>query len=96
MNTRWISMLNLPKKKLAKCKTLLLKMDMDSVVNHQAKFNYEHMCDLQNFLCFAYIFPSLENLDVFIKFAQMQDGFIYDLVVNVKVCQRDVYNKYVD
>lgn len=62
-------MLNLPKKKLAKYKTLLLKMDMDNAINHQAKFNHEHICDLQIFLCFAYILPSLENLDVFIKFA---------------------------
>ncbi len=89
-------MLNLAKKKLAKYKTLLLKMAMDSLINHQAKFNYEHMCDLQILLCFAYILPSLESLDVFIKLVQMQDTFVCDLVVNVKVCQGDVYNKYVD
>lgn len=81
---------------LTKYKTLLLKMAMDSLVNHQAKFNYEHMCDLQIFLCFAYILLSLEGLNVFIKFGQMQDIFVCDLVVDVKVCQGDVYNKYVD
>jgi hypothetical protein len=43
VNTRWISMLNLAQKMVAKQKTLLLKMAMDSPVNHQAKFNYEHM-----------------------------------------------------
>ncbi len=69
---------------------------MDCPINHQARFNYEHMCDLQILLCFAYILVSLESLDVFIKFAQMQDIFVCDLVVNVKVCQGDAYNKYVD
>jgi hypothetical protein len=71
MDTRWISMLNLAKKMLTKYKTLLLKMAMDSLINHQAIFNYEHMCDLQILLCFVYILASLESLDVFIKFAQM-------------------------
>ncbi len=89
-------MLNITQKNVNKIQNFVVKMAMDSLVNHLAKFNYEHMCDLQVFLCFAYILPSLENLDVFIKFAQMQDIFVYDLVVNVKVCQGHVYNKYVD
>jgi len=38
----------------------------------------------------------LESMHVFIKFAQMQDIFVCDLVATIKVCQGDFYNMYHD
>jgi len=43
---KWILMLNLAKKVVEKYKIFLVKMAMDNLINHQAKLNYEHLCDL--------------------------------------------------
>jgi len=40
VKTKWISMLNLAKKNVAKYGTLLMKRVMDSPINHQVKLNY--------------------------------------------------------
>jgi hypothetical protein len=71
VKTRWISMLNLAKKVLAKYKTFLMKKAMDNPTNHQVKLNYEHLCDLQTLLGLACILLLLESIRAFIKFAQM-------------------------
>jgi hypothetical protein len=44
---------------------------MDSFTNHQAKFNYEHLCDLQILLVLACILHLLESVHALVKFAQM-------------------------
>jgi hypothetical protein len=62
-------MLRPTKKVLAEYTTLLIKMAMDSFTNHQTKFNYEHLCDLQILLELSCIFPLLEFVHVYIKFA---------------------------
>ncbi len=71
-------------------------MAMDSFTNHQAKLNYEHLCDLQILLVLACILPLLESIHALVKFAQMQDMFVCDLVAIVKVCQVDIFNMYCD
>ncbi len=38
----------------------------------------------------------LESMHAFIKFAQMQDIFVCDLVAAIKVYQGDFYNMYYD
>jgi hypothetical protein len=68
---RWISMLSLAKKVLAKYGTLLMKRAMDCPTNHQVELNYEHLCDLQTLLGLASNLLLLESIHVFIKFAQM-------------------------
>jgi hypothetical protein len=96
VKTRWISMLSFAKKLLAEYKTLLVKMAMDSFTNHQTKFNYEHLCDLQILLELSCIFPLLEFVHVFIKFAQIWNVFVCDLVVAINVCQTNLFNMYYD
>ncbi len=71
MKTRWISILSLAKKVLAKYGTLLMKKAMDSPTSHQVEFNYEHLCDLQTLLGLACTLLLLKSIHVFIKFAQM-------------------------
>ncbi len=71
VKTRWISMLNLAERVLVEYITLLVKMAMDNFTNHQAKFNCEHLCDLQILLELSCILPLLEFVNVLIKFAQM-------------------------
>jgi hypothetical protein len=71
-------------------------MAMDSLTNHQAKLNYEHLCELQILLVLACILPLLKSIHVLVKFAQMQDMFVYNLVAIVKVCQANLFNMYCD
>jgi hypothetical protein len=54
------------------------------------------MCELQILLWLAYILPLLESIYVLIKFAQMRDVFVCDLVAAIKVCQGDMYNMYLE
>jgi len=56
--------------------------------------NYKHLCDLQILVIFTYILPLLELIHSLIKFAQMKNVFMCNLVVVIKVCQGDVYNMY--
>ncbi len=90
-------MLSLAKKLMAEYKTFLVKMALDSLTNQQAKQNYEHLCDLQTFLKLACILPLLESMHAIIKFAQMWDLFMCDLVVVIKVakviCITCIWNK---
>jgi hypothetical protein len=41
-------------------------------------------CDLHIFLEFVYIFPLLESMHVFIKFAQSRDVCVCDLVATIR------------
>jgi hypothetical protein len=94
VKARWISMLSLAKRLMAKYKTFLVKMTLNNLANQQAKQNYEHLCDLQILLGLAYVLPLLEFVHALIKFASMQDVFMCDLVVTIKVYQGDMYNMY--
>ncbi len=58
--------------------------------------NYNHLCDLQILVRFACILTLLELIHSFIKFAQMKNVFMCNLVVVFKVCQGDVCNMYCD
>ncbi len=89
-------MLSPTKKVMARYKILLVKMAFDNLINQQVMLNYEHFCDIHIFLGFAYISPSLESMQVVIKFAQSRDVFVCDLVVAIKVCQSNVYCMYCD
>jgi hypothetical protein len=59
-------------------------MFMDNLTNHQAKLNYEHLCDLQILLKLAYIFSLLESIHALFKFPQMRNIFVCDLMVVVR------------
>jgi hypothetical protein len=58
--------------------------------------NYEYLCDLQILVGFVYILTLLEIIHFLIKFAQMQNVFMCNLVIVFKVCQGDVCNMYCD
>jgi hypothetical protein len=53
-------------------------------------------CVTQVLLGLAYIMSLLEFVHAFIKFAQMRDAFVCDLVVAIKVPQSDIYKMYCD
>jgi len=80
---------------MAKYKTLLVKMALDSPTNQQVKLNYENLCDPQVLFGLVCILP-LEFVHAFIKFAQMRDLYVCDLVVAIKVNQGDIYMMYYD
>jgi hypothetical protein len=69
-------------------------MAMDSFTNHQTKFNYEHLCDLQILLELSCIFPLLEFVHVYIKFAWIWNVFVCDLVAAINVCKTNIFNIY--
>jgi hypothetical protein len=71
-------------------------MAMDNFTNHQAKFNCERLCDLQILLELSCILPLLEFVNVFIKFAQMWNVFVFGLVVAINVYQINIFNMYYD
>jgi len=71
-------------------------MAKDSLTNHQTKLNYEHLCNLEILLMLACILHLLKFVHVLVKFAQMQDMFVCDLMVAVKVCQVDLFSMYCD
>jgi hypothetical protein len=77
-------MLSLAKKVMAKYRTLLVKMALDNLANQQAKLNYERLCDLQVLLGLSCILPSLKSIHALIKFAQMKDVYVRDLVAVIK------------
>jgi hypothetical protein len=56
----------------------------------------KHLYDLQIVLKLACILPLQEFVHVLIKFAHMQDIFVCDLVVVIKVYQGDLYYMYCD
>ncbi len=96
VKTKWISMLSLAKKVMAKYKTLLVKVALDSPTNQQAKMNYENLCDFQVLLGLVCILPLLEFVHAFIKFAQVRDVYVCDMVAIIMVCQGDIYMMYCD
>ncbi len=75
---------------------LLLKMAKDNCINQQVKLNFEQVCDLQIMLRLTCILSFLEFVHVLIEFTQMQNIFVYDLVVAIKVQQGDLYNMCYD
>ncbi len=58
--------------------------------------NYINLCDFQVFLGFACILLLLEFVHVLMKFAQMTNIFVCNLVIVIKVCQSDIYKMYFD
>jgi hypothetical protein len=76
----------LPKEFWQNMKSFGEKMAMDNPTYHQTKFNYERMLDLQILLQrLACIFLLLKFVHVFIKFAQMWNVFVFDLMAIIKV-----------
>jgi hypothetical protein len=88
-------MLNLAKRMMVEYRTLLVKMALDKR-NKQVKLNYENLCDLQVLLGLACILPLLESIHALTKFTQINDVYVCDLVVVIKVCQGDIYMMYYD
>ncbi len=96
MKTQWISMLSLVKIIVAKYITLLLKMAMDNSTNQQVNIILNIIMTSRLCSTCACILPLLEFVHDLIKFVQIQDIFVYDLVAIVKVCKGDLYNMYCD
>jgi hypothetical protein len=71
-------------------------MALDSPTNQQAKLNNENLCDLQVLLGLGCILPLLESIHALIKFTQIRDVYVCDLMVAIMVCQCDIYMMYCD
>jgi hypothetical protein len=54
------------------------------------------LCDLQVLLGLACILPLLEPIHALIKFTQIRDVYVRDLMVVIMVCQGDIYMMYYD
>jgi hypothetical protein len=89
VKTRWISLLSLAKRVMAKYRTFLVKMVLDNLTN-------QHLCDFQILLGLPCILTLLEFVHALIKFAQIRDVFVCDLMAIIKVNQRDLYNMYLE
>jgi len=61
VKTQWISMLSPAKHIMAKYKTLVMKMAIDSLRNEKPKANFDLLCDVQVMLEFATILPLLQS-----------------------------------
>jgi len=81
---------------MEKYMTMLVKMVLDNPTNQQVKLNYKNLCDLQVLLGLVCILPLLEFFHAFIKFAQMRDLYVCDLVATIKVNQVDIYMMHCD
>jgi hypothetical protein len=73
---------------MAKYKTLLVKMALNSPTNQQAMLIYEHSCDFHILLGLVCILHLLKSMHALIKFAQSRDVFVCDLVATIKVLSR--------
>jgi hypothetical protein len=58
--------------------------------------NLGYLCDIEVVIGLTCIMPLLEEVHVFIKFAQLKDSFVHDFVTFVKMYYANLYNMYVD
>jgi hypothetical protein len=92
----WISMLLPTKRVLSKYCALVFKMHWDVGIVTQATHNLEFFCNLEVMLGLSCIMPMLKRLNELIKFSQSRECFVCDFVIDVKLCQVDLYCWYND
>jgi hypothetical protein len=91
---RWISMLGPMVRILEEYKTLVA--NMDECDTELGKKNLALLCDFESLLSLPAMIPLLDCVNDLIKFAQSRSVFICDFVTAVKVCQGELFQKFVD
>jgi len=92
--THWISMLSPTWHVMVEYRTLLMKMAFDAPTNEKEKANFDLFYDVYILLKIVHILPLLQSVHNLIKFSQLQNIFIFYLVVAIKVCPREIYELY--
>ncbi len=97
IKTSWISMINLVKWVLSKYHTLFMKMALDAATIPSIQpFSLSLFTDVETLLGLNAMMPLLKAVHSLIKFAQLKDVFVYDFIIIVKICERDVYRMFYD
>jgi hypothetical protein len=96
VHTRWISLLEPLKRLSGEYKTLIVKFAEDAHQESSAKKNLSLLCDVSTLLALPYILPLLESINSLIKFAQVGNIFVSDMIAAVKICQAEIYMMYCD
>jgi hypothetical protein len=85
------------KRVLNEYKPLIMKMAQDTTTINTTKVNHELLCDVETLLGFTCIFPLLEIVQGFSKFAQPRCAiFIHDYVSIIKLAKVDLQTMYYD
>jgi hypothetical protein len=91
---RWISLLPPMVRILDEYKTLVANMDIcDTDLD---KKNLALLCNFETLLSLTVMIPLLECVNRLIKFAQQRHVYVCDYVTAVKVCQAELYERFVD
>ncbi len=85
------------KRVLNEYKPLIMKVAQDTATINTTKVNHELLCDVETLLGFTCIFPLLEIVQGFSKFAQPRCAiFIHDYVSIIKLAKVDLQTMYCD
>jgi len=71
-------------------------MAFDAPTNEKEKANFDLFYDVYVLLKLAHILPLLQSIHNLIKLSQLQNIFIFDLVVAINVCPGEIYELYID
>jgi hypothetical protein len=103
IKTRWLSMLSPLKRVISEYRTLVQKMQEDSLDStstfasrESSRANLELLLDISVPIALTCFLPLLETLHYLVKFSQQRDVFICDYLAAVKVCQGQLYSLYLD
>jgi hypothetical protein len=89
-------MLELANKVMNEYCTLVVKMALDFVINNFAKVNFELLCDIKDLYGLAFLLPLLKDVNNLMKLAQIQNVFVVDYLVEMKLCQTNLFSHFVD
>ncbi len=96
IKTKWISTISPIKHVLSKYYTLIMKMALDALTIPSTKSDLFLLIDVETLLGLNAMTLTLKVIHLLIKFAQWRDVFVYDFIVGVKICERDVYHMFYD
>jgi hypothetical protein len=97
ITTWWISIFSPSNFFLNEYKPLIVKVAQDTATINTTKVNHELLCDVETLLGFTCIFPLLEIVQGFSKFAQPRCAiFIHDCVSIIKLAKVDLQTMYCD
>jgi hypothetical protein len=96
VHTRWISLLKPLKRISGEYKTLIVEFAQDTHQESTTRKNLSLLCDVSTLLALLCILPLLESINSFIKFAQVGDVFVSDMIAAMKICQAEIYMMYCD
>jgi hypothetical protein len=94
VHTRWIFLLEPLKHILGEYKMLIVKFVQDAYQESTANKNLSLLYDVSILLAFPWILPLLESINSLIKFVQVGNVFVFDMIVAVKICQVEIYMMY--